>query len=64
MNKNYTFTFTPEEMRLLMTGLGELQSKFSYSLITRLNQEILLAEQPGNTDELIHSEVEANGTNS
>jgi hypothetical protein len=64
MNKNYTFTFTPEEVRLLMTGLGELQSKFSYSLITRLNQEILLAEQPGNTDELIHPEVEANGTNS
>jgi hypothetical protein len=64
MNKNYTFTFTPEEVRLLMTGLGELQSKFSYSLITRLNQEILLAEQPGNTDELIHPEVKANGTNS
>ena len=64
MNKNYTFTFTLEEVRLLMTGLGELQSKFSYSLITRLNQEILLAEQPGNTDELIHPEVKANGTNS
>jgi len=35
----FTFTFTENEMAIIMTGLGELPARVSNDLINRLNKE-------------------------
>jgi hypothetical protein len=59
----YTITLDRSELQTVLNGLGELPARVSIALIHKLQHEVFLAEQAGDTQQTATPE-DFNGLNS
>jgi hypothetical protein len=59
----YTITLDRSELQTVLNGLGELPARVSIALIHKIQHEVFLAEQAGDTQQTAPSE-ESHGLDS